>query len=109
LSVNEHLYFYGRIKGISNLKMEIEKILNDVELTEFKNTKIKHLSGGMKRRLSIAIALLGDPKIILFDEPTTGLDVNSKRNLWDVILRARKGKCIILTTHSLEEADVLCT
>ena len=72
------------------------------------NSLVKKLSGGMKRRLSIAISLVGNPRVVLLDEPTTGLDPSSRRHLWDVILNSKKGKCIVLTTHSLEEADVLC-
>lgn len=110
LTCREHLYFYARLKGIkwSEQKKEVEEILEAVGLKQKGNTLSRSLSGGMKRRLSIGISLVGKPKIVMLDEPTTGLDPTSKRNLWNVILGAKKGKCIILTTHSLEEADVLC-
>ena len=72
-------------------------------LTRFGN------SGGMRRRLSVAVALVGDPEIVFLDEPSTGLDPDSRRQLWEVLLRVREQKILILTTHSMEEADVLCT
>ena len=65
-------------------------------------------SGGMKRRLSVAISLIGDPLVVYLDEPSTGLDPASRRNLWDVIKQGKQGRAIILTTHSMEEAEVLC-
>ena len=69
-----------------------------------------HLSGGQKRRLSIAIALIGKPSIVFLDEPTTGLDPETRRNIWDILMRERKeqGRTIVLTTHSMDEADALC-
>lgn len=69
----------------------------------------RHHSGGMRRRLSVAVALVGDPEIVFLDEPSTGLDPDSRRQLWEVLLRVREEKILILTTHSMEEADVLCT
>lgn len=63
----------------------------------------------MRRRLSVAVALVGDPDIVFLDEPSTGLDPESRRQLWEVLLRVREQKILILTTHSMEEADVLCT
>ena len=62
----------------------------------------------MKRRLSIAISLLGNPQIVYLDEPTTGMDPVTRRDVWDMIIRAKQGRVIVLTTHSMEEADVLC-
>jgi len=68
------------------------------------------LSGGMRRRLSIAIALMGNPSVIFLDEPTTGLDPGTRRDIWDIIEREKTaGRCIVITTHSMEEADALCT
>lgn len=66
------------------------------------------LSGGMKRRLSVAISIVSDPKIIYLDEPTTGLDPESRRQLWDILARLKGKRAVVLTTHSMEEADVLC-
>jgi ABC-type multidrug transport system ATPase subunit len=110
LTVGEHLEFYARMKNMPLLEetKNVKQILESVGLWEKRNRTTGSLSGGMKRRLSIAIAFVGDPKIVMLDEPTTGLDPTSKRHLWDAILKSKKGKCIILTTHSMEEADVLC-
>ena len=63
----------------------------------------------MKRRLSVAIALVGNPRIIFLDEPTTGLDPENRRQLWDILVNCKKNKAMFLTTHSMEEADVICT
>lgn len=110
LTCEEHLLFYARLKGTPLLEesKEVEKVLKSVGLWEKRSKKSGALSGGMKRRLSIAISFVGNPSVIMLDEPTTGLDPTSKRNLWDAILAEKKGKCIVLTTHSMEEADVLC-
>lgn len=110
LTVEEHLLFFARLKGIEP-EFEQEKVdtaIAEVLLQKFRHFPVKNLSGGMKRRLSVAISLVSDPKIIYLDEPSTGLDPENRRQLWD-ILSAQKGKrAIILTTHSMEEADVLC-
>ena len=66
------------------------------------------LSGGQKRRLSIAMGVIGNPKVIFLDEPTTGLDPNTRRFVWDYIMEIKEGRVIVLTTHSMEEADALC-
>merc|ERR1711959_730835 len=71
--------------------------------------KSSTLSGGQKRRLSIAMAVIGNPVTIFLDEPTTGLDPNTRRFIWDYILELRTGRVVVLTTHSMEEADALCT
>jgi len=110
LTVEEHLLFYARLKGISKGEEEdtIYKSLSSVGLVDFRNNLVKGLSGGEKRRLSIAIALVGDPKIVFLDEPTTGLDPDVRRLIWDIINEISQNKTIILTTHSMEEAEVLC-
>ena len=77
-------------------------------MTKFINYKSKELSGGMKRRLSVAISLVSEPKIIFLDEPSTGLDPENRRQLWDILSKLKGKKALILTTHSMEEADVLC-
>ncbi len=111
LTVREHLEFYARVRGVEskNEKKLVTKALKEVYLTRFADFKTKQLSGGMKRRLSVAIALVGDPKVIFLDEPTTGLDPENRRQLWDILVESRGKKAIVLTTHSMEEADVLCT
>nr|KAJ3412372.1 hypothetical protein HK105_002369 [Polyrhizophydium stewartii] len=110
LTVSEHLYFYARLKGISR-REEREAVniaMTNVALTDFANRLSKGLSGGEKRRLSIAIALLGSPKVVFLDEPTTGLDPEVRRLIWNIVNNAKQDKTIVLTTHSMEEAEVLC-
>lgn len=90
-------------------KPNIEKILDNVGLLEKRKSYYKTLSGGQKQRLSIAVALVNDPKVLFLDEPTTGLDPQARRNMWDLIAEIRnKGKTIIITTHYMEEAEKLC-
>eukprot|EP00761_Pharyngomonas_kirbyi_P012678 gb/GECH01012705.1/.p1 GENE.gb/GECH01012705.1/~~gb/GECH01012705.1/.p1 ORF type:complete len:859 (+),score=194.83 gb/GECH01012705.1/:1-2577(+) len=111
LTCREHLAFFTRMKGVpyKQEKEHVESLLVDVGLDKGNATKLsKKLSGGMKRRLSIAISLVGNPAIVMLDEPTTGLDPTTKRHLWDMIMENKKDRLIILTTHSLEEAEVLC-
>ncbi|KAJ3159175.1 hypothetical protein HK101_001137 [Irineochytrium annulatum] len=110
LTVGEHLYFYARVKGISPTeeKAAVAKALAGVSMTTLEKRLAKGLSGGEKRRLSIAIALIGNPKVLFFDEPTTGLDPEVRRLIWNIIQDAREGKTVILTTHSMEEAEALC-
>ncbi len=86
----------------------IDEILNTCKLTEFADKKYRKLSGGQKRRVQFALAIIGDPDLVFLDEPTTGLDTETRRMLWDVVRKlAKTGRTIILTTHYLEEADVL--
>ncbi|CAG8709936.1 14386_t:CDS:2, partial [Cetraspora pellucida] len=110
LTVGEHLLFYARLKGIpvNQEHVAILQALQQVRLEEFKNRLSKGLSGGEKRRLSIAIALIGNPAVVFLDEPTTGLDPEVRRLIWNIINDAKKGRTIVLTTHSMEEAEVLC-
>ncbi|KAF4375889.1 hypothetical protein F8388_004979 [Cannabis sativa] len=88
-------------------KSVIQKSLEEVKLTEAANIRAGSYSGGMKRRLSVAIALIGDPKLVILDEPTTGMDPITRRHVWDIIENAKRGRAIVLTTHSMEEADIL--
>nr|KAJ3420210.1 hypothetical protein HK105_005958 [Polyrhizophydium stewartii] len=110
LTVGEHLYFYARLKGIpmSHEREAVRVALANVALTNFEDRLTKGLSGGEKRRLSIAIALLGSPKVVFFDEPTTGLDPEVRRLIWSIVDTAKQGKTVVLTTHSMEEAEALC-
>uniref|UniRef100_A0A7N0VH21 ABC transporter domain-containing protein n=1 Tax=Kalanchoe fedtschenkoi TaxID=63787 RepID=A0A7N0VH21_KALFE len=109
LSGLEHIHLFGRLKGLhpSTLGQIAKKALAEVKLTGSARTRSGSYSGGMKRRLSVAIALLGDPKLVILDEPTTGMDPITRRHVWDIIEKAKKGRAIILTTHSMEEADIL--
>lgn len=109
LSVRENLELIAEIYGIStkNAKTKTEEMLSAFGLTEVAGQRSSILSGGMQRRLSIAMALITDPKILFLDEPTLGLDVLARRELWSAI-RKLKGKItIILTTHYMEEAEAL--
>ncbi|KAI1317508.1 hypothetical protein EDD11_008315 [Mortierella claussenii] len=110
LTVGEHLYFYARLKGVTaaDERAAVLASLSAVSLIPFENRLTKGLSGGEKRRLSIAIALVGNPGIVFLDEPTTGLDISVRRLIWDIIFNAKQGRTIVLTTHSMEEAEVLC-
>lgn len=106
LTVNEILHLYG---SFYREHLSIPDLIDDMLLTEKKNSRIKGLSGGQKQRLAIALALVHDPQIIFLDEPTTGLDPQARRTLWDIILRLKdRGKTVVLTTHYMDEAHVLC-
>lgn len=112
LTGREHLLFYGRLKNIDEkggeLKKAVEESLRAVNLHGVGDNPVSSYSGGMKRRLSVAIAFIGDPAVVYLDEPSTGLDPASRRLLWEVIKKSRKNRAIILTTHSMEEAESLC-
>lgn len=105
----EHMKIYGRLKGLDTNEVRIQsaKLLESVKLTEAAQTQTGAYSGGMRRRLSVAISLLGDPLIIYLDEPTTGMDPISRRHVWDAIEAAKRDRIVVLTTHSMEEADIL--
>lgn len=105
----EHLYIYGRVKGLpaKQVAAQAEGLLDSVKLTSAAAQRTAAYSGGMRRRLSVAISLLGDPLIVYLDEPTTGMDPISRRHVWDVIEASKAGRAIVLTTHSMEEADIL--
>ncbi|XP_060204668.1 ABC transporter A family member 2-like [Lycium barbarum] len=109
LSGQEHLHLFASIKGLppSLVKEVVEKSLAEVKLTDAARMRSGSYSGGMKRRLSVSIALIGEPKLVILDEPTSGMDPITRRHVWDIIEGAKKGRAIILTTHSMEEADIL--
>ncbi|XP_035710292.1 ATP-binding cassette sub-family A member 3-like [Folsomia candida] len=109
LTVDQHLSFFGRLKGMSSSDAKLERVqmLNSLRLTDKANSLSKNLSGGQKRKLCLGIALIGNAKVIFLDEPTSGLDVEARRAIWDALLAERRNRTIILTTHFLEEADVL--
>jgi ATP-binding cassette subfamily A (ABC1) protein 1 len=113
LTVKEHIRFFARVKGLyeTNTYEEAEasvySSIKDVALYEKRNSFSKHLSGGMKRKLSLAIAFCGNSKIVFLDEPTSGMDPFSRRFTWNVIRENRADRCIVLTTHFMDEADIL--
>ncbi|KAH6797363.1 ABC2-like protein 6 [Perilla frutescens var. hirtella] len=112
LTGREHLLFYGRLKNLkgASLLQAVEESLKSVNLFHggVADKQAQKYSGGMKRRLSVAISLIGDPKVVYMDEPSTGLDPASRNMLWNVVKRAKQNRAIILTTHSMEEAEHLC-
>nr|AIN44094.1 ATP-binding cassete sub-family A member 3-like protein [Laodelphax striatellus] len=109
LTVLEHLTFFGMLKGMDKSQAQSDgvKWLRRFNILDKKNNFPEKLSGGMKRKLCLALALIGDPKILILDEPTSGLDPESRRELWDSLLELRQNHTIIITTHFMEEADAL--
>ena len=107
LTVKENLEFFANIYAKDNSKI-INQLINQFDLGDVLSERAKTLSGGYKRRLSIAVALISKPKILFLDEPTLGLDVFSRRELWEIIKELKKSTTIILTSHYLEEIENLC-
>ncbi len=101
---------FARLRGVPEdlVYMVVDRTLDQLELTPHKFKLAGRLSGGMKRKLCVAIALIGDPAVVLLDEPSAGLDPVSRRNLWNVILKTMTHRAVVLTTHSMEEAEALC-
>ena len=111
LTVRENVLIYGRYFGLSRreLKPRIDELLDFVQLTERAGDKVEPLSGGMKRRLTIARSLVNDPDLLLLDEPTTGLDPQARHVVWDRLFRLKQqGKTFVVTTHYMDEAEQLC-
>ena len=111
LSVTENLYIYGRYFGLNRkfLKGKIEELLAFAQLEEKRSAKVESLSGGMKRRLTIARALVSEPEILMLDEPTTGLDPQARHILWDRLFRLKEdGVTLLITTPFMDEAEQLC-
>jgi ATP-binding cassette subfamily A (ABC1) protein 3 len=109
LTVKEHLEIFAILKGVKEefLERVVMDMIDEVGLADKTNTTVKALSGGMKRKLSLGIALIGDSKVIILDEPTSGMDPYSMRLTWQLIKKLKKGRIILLTTHSMDEADEL--
>ena len=111
LTVQENLWIYGRYFGLSRseVRSRATELLDFAQLTERATSKVEPLSGGMKRRLTIARSLISHPEILLLDEPTTGLDPQARHVLWDRLFRLkRSGVTLVLTTHYMDEAEQLC-
>ncbi|TKA83060.1 hypothetical protein B0A55_00924 [Friedmanniomyces simplex] len=103
----EHLRFYARARGVPNVEHNVEQVLHAVGLAPFKSRMAGKLSGGNKRKLSLGIALIGNPSVVLLDEPSSGMDAASKRVMWRTLRAVSAGRSLVLTTHSMEEADAL--
>ena len=111
LTVTDNLYIYGRYFGLSRkfIRAKIEELLDFAQLVEKRDVKVETLSGGMKRRLTIARALISEPEILMLDEPTTGLDPQARHILWDRLFRLKEqGVTLLITTHYMDEAEQLC-
>jgi len=111
LTVRENVVIYGRYFGLSRKELgkRADELLEFVELSERANDRVEPLSGGMKRRLTIARSLINDPEVLLLDEPTTGLDPQARHVVWERLYRLkREGVTLLLTTHYMDEAEQLC-
>ena len=111
LSCKENLNFFAQIYGLGGKlrQLQVDKCLADVNLSDRANSTVETLSGGMKRRLNIAVALVHQPKLLILDEPTTGLDIEARYDIWELIRNLRnEGITVLLTTHLLDEAERIC-
>ena len=110
MTVTEHLYFYARARGVPDPKTSVDAILQATSLARFSDRLASKLSGGNKRKMSLGIALMGNPSVLLLDEPSSGMDAAAKRVMWRTLLGvAAPGRALLITTHSMEEADKLAT
>lgn len=107
MSVIEHLRFYARIRGVEDVERNVTAVVAAVGLAAFSDRMAAKLSGGNKRKLSLGIALVGNPTVIVLDEPSSGMDAAAKRVMWKTLAAIVPGRSILLTTHSMEEADAL--
>uniref|UniRef100_A0A8C5TQE4 ATP-binding cassette sub-family A member 2 n=1 Tax=Malurus cyaneus samueli TaxID=2593467 RepID=A0A8C5TQE4_9PASS len=109
LTVEEHLWFYSQLKSMAEeeIRKEMDKMIEDLELSNKRHCQVQTLSGGMKRKLSVAIAFVGGSRAVILDEPTAGVDPYARRAIWDLILKYKPGRTILLSTHHMDEADLL--
>uniref|UniRef100_A0A8K9XYQ5 P-type phospholipid transporter n=1 Tax=Oncorhynchus mykiss TaxID=8022 RepID=A0A8K9XYQ5_ONCMY len=109
MTVEEHILFYSLLKGrsLSEAQLEVENMLEDLGLPHKRDEEAQNLSGGMQRKLSVAMAFVGGAKVVILDEPTSGVDPYSRRSIWDLLLKYRSGRTVILSTHHMDEADLL--
>ncbi|KAM3603993.1 uncharacterized protein V6R79_004994 [Siganus canaliculatus] len=109
LTVEEHILFYSLLKGRTQeeAEREVEDMLLDLGLPHKRTDEAQNLSGGMQRKLSVAMAFVGGSKVVILDEPTSGVDPYSRRSIWDLLLKYRAGRTVILSTHHMDEADLL--
>lgn len=109
MTVAEHLHFYAKVRGVSDPRHNVTAVIWAVGLDQYADRMASKLSGGNKRKLSLGIALMGNPSILLLDEPSSGMDAASKRIMWRTLAGIVPGRSLVLTTHSMEEADALAT
>jgi len=111
LTAREHLELFARIKGVpkESLKSYVDTLLERLTLTPYADRQASTFSGGTKRKLSLGISLVGNPRIVFLDEPTTGVDPESRRFMWTLISATMRGRSVILTTHSMDECEALCS
>uniref|UniRef100_A0AAR2IJC1 P-type phospholipid transporter n=1 Tax=Pygocentrus nattereri TaxID=42514 RepID=A0AAR2IJC1_PYGNA len=109
MTVAEHILFYSLLKGrpLAEAQQEVENMLEDFGLPHKRNEQTQNLSGGLQRKLSVAMAFVGGAKVVFLDEPTSGVDPYSRRSIWDLLLKYRPGRTVILSTHHMDEADLL--
>ncbi|XP_036935187.1 retinal-specific phospholipid-transporting ATPase ABCA4a isoform X2 [Acanthopagrus latus] len=109
MTVAEHILFYSLLKGrpIAEAEEEVENMLQDLGLPHKRAELTQNLSGGMQRKLSVALAFVGGAKVVILDEPTSGVDPYSRRSIWDLLLKYRAGRTVIMSTHHMDEADLL--
>uniref|UniRef100_A0A669DHE2 P-type phospholipid transporter n=1 Tax=Oreochromis niloticus TaxID=8128 RepID=A0A669DHE2_ORENI len=109
MTVAEHILFYSLLKGrpIAEAEEEVENMLQDLGLPHKRDVLTQNLSGGMQRKLSVALAFVGGAKVVILDEPTSGVDPYSRRSIWDLLLKYRAGRTVIMSTHHMDEADLL--
>lgn len=109
MTCREHLQFYGRVRGVAKVDENVDSVIKAVGLQAFSSRMAAQLSGGNKRKLSLGIALIGNPAVLLLDEPSSGMDAAAKRKMWEILASVVPGRSLLLTTHSMEEADALAS
>ena len=109
LTPEDHLKLFCAFKGTdpSVIEDQVQEMLKDIELDEVKHQIVKTLSAGQMRKLSVAIAMIGNSTIVMLDEPTSGMDTTARRKLWEMLKKNKAGKIVIMTTHYMDEADIL--
>lgn len=107
MTVTEHLSFYARVRGVQDVNANVSRVIRAVGLSAYKTRRAGKLSGGNQRKLSLATSIIGNPSVLLLDEPSTGMDAVAMRIMWRAIASIKTGRAILLTTHSMEEASTL--
>ena len=107
LTVKEHVLLFGGLRGFEENEINVLEIVAEVGLQDKLDTDVKSLSGGQKRKLQVALSFVGDPAVVFLDEPTAGMDSEARREVWALIGRKKQGRAIVLTTHQMDEAEIL--